>query len=226
MGLDTAPRRRAPRPPRMEALRELWTGAGLEAVETREITVQRTFADFDDFWTTSTRDRLHQADAGRDVRRRSSDGEKIACAEAAGRCVRPHHLWRTRQRREGSRGALILLEPGALDDFLPQRHLAHHARMQLLGPFVFHQETGRLSIFALTSGFCRMARVSSASRLMIGCRRAGRRQQHLRRLDHRIRECRLPPWSARRADRPNARCRSAPAPSARRSGCGRPGRRC
>jgi ubiquinone/menaquinone biosynthesis C-methylase UbiE len=38
---------------RMEALRDLWTGAGLEAVETREITVQRTFADFDDFWTTT-----------------------------------------------------------------------------------------------------------------------------------------------------------------------------
>jgi ubiquinone/menaquinone biosynthesis C-methylase UbiE len=45
------------RPPRMEAsrmeaLRSLWTGAGLEAVETREITVQRTFLDFDDFWKT------------------------------------------------------------------------------------------------------------------------------------------------------------------------------
>jgi ubiquinone/menaquinone biosynthesis C-methylase UbiE len=38
---------------RMEALRHLWTGAGLEAVETREIAVQRTFADFDDFWTTN-----------------------------------------------------------------------------------------------------------------------------------------------------------------------------
>lgn len=38
---------------RIDALRELWTGAGLEAVETREITVQRTFADFDDFWTTT-----------------------------------------------------------------------------------------------------------------------------------------------------------------------------
>src|SRR5436190_3866058 len=30
---------------RIDALRELWIGAGLEAVETREITVQRTFAD-------------------------------------------------------------------------------------------------------------------------------------------------------------------------------------
>jgi SAM-dependent methyltransferase len=49
--------RAPPRPPsydasRIDALRDLWTGAGLEAVETREITVQRTFADFDDFWTT------------------------------------------------------------------------------------------------------------------------------------------------------------------------------
>ena len=38
---------------RMDALRELWTSAGLEAVETREITVQRTYADFAEFWTTS-----------------------------------------------------------------------------------------------------------------------------------------------------------------------------
>jgi SAM-dependent methyltransferase len=38
---------------RMEVLRELWTGAGLDAVETREITVMRTFPDFDDFWTAS-----------------------------------------------------------------------------------------------------------------------------------------------------------------------------
>jgi SAM-dependent methyltransferase len=46
-----------PEPPspgasRIEALRDVWTGAGLEAVETREITVQRTFADFEDYWTT------------------------------------------------------------------------------------------------------------------------------------------------------------------------------
>ena len=42
-----------PRASRIEALRDLWTGAGLNAVETRDITVQRTFADFDDFWMTS-----------------------------------------------------------------------------------------------------------------------------------------------------------------------------
>jgi len=46
-----------PEPPspdasRMEALRGLWGVAALDAVETREISVQRTFADFEDYWTT------------------------------------------------------------------------------------------------------------------------------------------------------------------------------
>jgi len=49
-----------PRPPqvdvsRLEALQDLWTGAGLEAVEVREIAVTRTFADFDDFWAINTK---------------------------------------------------------------------------------------------------------------------------------------------------------------------------
>lgn len=38
---------------RMEALRDLWKGADLDAIETREITVQRTFANFDEFWRNS-----------------------------------------------------------------------------------------------------------------------------------------------------------------------------
>jgi ubiquinone/menaquinone biosynthesis C-methylase UbiE len=36
---------------RIDALREFWSAAGIEALETREITVRRTFTDFDDFWT-------------------------------------------------------------------------------------------------------------------------------------------------------------------------------
>lgn len=49
-----------PRPPsveacRTDALRDLWTRAGLAAVETRTITVHRTFVDFDDFWTISSK---------------------------------------------------------------------------------------------------------------------------------------------------------------------------
>jgi hypothetical protein len=48
----------APRPPRSdvsdaESLRRLWMNAGLDAVDVREIPVQRTFADLEDFWTTS-----------------------------------------------------------------------------------------------------------------------------------------------------------------------------
>jgi SAM-dependent methyltransferase len=37
---------------RIEALAELWRGGGLEGVETRDLSVQRTFADFEDYWTT------------------------------------------------------------------------------------------------------------------------------------------------------------------------------
>jgi SAM-dependent methyltransferase len=37
---------------RIDTMRSLWTGAGLGAVETRVIRVERTFDDFDDFWTT------------------------------------------------------------------------------------------------------------------------------------------------------------------------------
>lgn len=36
----------------LDSLRNLWIGAGLDNVETRAITVQRTFVDFDDYWTT------------------------------------------------------------------------------------------------------------------------------------------------------------------------------
>jgi SAM-dependent methyltransferase len=39
---------------RMAALKELWTSANLEKIETREINVSRTFCDFDEFWSTST----------------------------------------------------------------------------------------------------------------------------------------------------------------------------
>ena len=49
---------RPPRPPsveasRMDALRVLWVEAGIEAIETREIAVTRSFEDFDDFWSAS-----------------------------------------------------------------------------------------------------------------------------------------------------------------------------
>jgi SAM-dependent methyltransferase len=41
----------SPEASRIEALEQLWRGAGLEAVAVREIAVQRTFTDFEDYWT-------------------------------------------------------------------------------------------------------------------------------------------------------------------------------
>ena len=38
---------------KIDALEDLWTDAGLASVETRKIEVQRTFADFEDFWATA-----------------------------------------------------------------------------------------------------------------------------------------------------------------------------
>ena len=48
----TVPEPPGPDASRLDAMEELWADAGLAEVETREITVQRTFADFDDYWTT------------------------------------------------------------------------------------------------------------------------------------------------------------------------------
>jgi len=42
----------SPASSREDALRDLWSAAGLTAVETQQISVQRTFDDFDDYWTT------------------------------------------------------------------------------------------------------------------------------------------------------------------------------
>jgi len=73
---------------RMEALGDLWVGAGLEAVATREITVQRTFADFDDFWTNSLGPSLVPvvtAMAPSDVERLKARVNARLAADAAGR---------------------------------------------------------------------------------------------------------------------------------------------
>jgi len=42
----------SPEASRIDAMSELWMAAGLDEVDTREITVQRSFADFDDYWAT------------------------------------------------------------------------------------------------------------------------------------------------------------------------------
>ena len=52
MGL-TPPRQPSIEASRIEALQDLWADAGIHSIETRQIEVQRTFDDFDDFWTTT-----------------------------------------------------------------------------------------------------------------------------------------------------------------------------
>jgi ubiquinone/menaquinone biosynthesis C-methylase UbiE len=44
----------SPEASRIDALRDLWAGAGLESVDTREIAARRAFVDFDDYWATVT----------------------------------------------------------------------------------------------------------------------------------------------------------------------------
>ena len=96
----------------MEAMQDLWTGAGLEAVETREITVQRTFADFDDYWTTV----LAGPSVGPTLAAMTS--ERLALLKARMRALLPadaswpHHLWRPRERGQGPRAADRTLTSG------------------------------------------------------------------------------------------------------------------
>ena len=57
----------------MDALRSLWSDAGLTDVATREITVSRTFEDFDDFWGS-----VEIAIAMASATRGMSEGDKAA----------------------------------------------------------------------------------------------------------------------------------------------------
>jgi ubiquinone/menaquinone biosynthesis C-methylase UbiE len=81
---------------RIDAMRDLWRTAGVEAVETREIRVERTFADFDDFWgasqgsaaLTATTARMAQADLDRlkervHTRLSAGAGGRITCSARA-----------------------------------------------------------------------------------------------------------------------------------------------
>jgi SAM-dependent methyltransferase len=74
---------------RIDAMRDLWTAAGLTDVDTREITVQRTFADFDDYWATifggpSVGPSL-AAMAADDLQRLKARMRRLLPADAAGR---------------------------------------------------------------------------------------------------------------------------------------------
>jgi SAM-dependent methyltransferase len=85
------PAMRAPHPEAspVEALRALWRGAGLDAIETRQIPVERIFADFEEFWTASVKGTLlkHQlaAAAPEIVAQLKTNVHKNLPGDAAGR---------------------------------------------------------------------------------------------------------------------------------------------
>ena len=82
-----------PQPPsidasRLDVIRELWTGAGLADVETTEITVERVFNDFADFWASQMSASIAPAIAAMsvdDVARLQAAVQARCPADAAGR---------------------------------------------------------------------------------------------------------------------------------------------
>src|SRR5215468_6205405 len=86
---------------RIEVLHDLWTRAGIDAVETSDITVQRTLANFDDFWTIS----LSSSVAQPTIASMSPNDSTCAFGSARG-CHGAHHLLRTRKCGEGARAKI------------------------------------------------------------------------------------------------------------------------
>jgi hypothetical protein len=86
---------------RMEALHGLWTDAGLEGIETRAITVQRSFDSFDNFWqvTTATGGPRPTLELMECYRRIKGSGSRAS----PGRPPGADHIWRVRQRDTGPR---------------------------------------------------------------------------------------------------------------------------
>jgi SAM-dependent methyltransferase len=75
---------------RADALIQLWNGASIEAIESREITVHRTYADFDEFWTitqlsAAIRPMVEDMPAAALAELKARTRERLPAADAAGR---------------------------------------------------------------------------------------------------------------------------------------------
>ena len=79
----------APTPPpsvdasRLASLRSLWEGAGLVDVETRQITVHRTFESFDDWWAAAGMSEVIAGVFARLPSRRGRTASGSACAKSS-----------------------------------------------------------------------------------------------------------------------------------------------
>jgi hypothetical protein len=86
---------------RIEALRTLWTGAGVTAIETREISVQRTFANFDEFWAIAQLAPSLRPTTASHVIAGYGTAQGARARKAHGGCGRAHHLHGARQCNQG-----------------------------------------------------------------------------------------------------------------------------
>jgi len=93
---------------RIEVLRELWRGAGIEAIETREISVERTFNNFDDFWSISALAPSVGPCSHLDACRRYRSPEVPRGAASACRRGWAHHLRGSCECNQGARAKLEL----------------------------------------------------------------------------------------------------------------------
>ena len=98
---------------RLETMRTLWHGAGLVQIETHEIEVQRTYADFESFWDIArSGPRIVPKVAGLSRDQVDLLKERLRARlvpDAAGQ----HHLRRARERGAGPRAGTLAHAHGA-----------------------------------------------------------------------------------------------------------------
>jgi SAM-dependent methyltransferase len=108
---------------RTDALRDFWTGVGLVDVETGEIVVQRTFSDFNDYWSTV----LGGPSVGRQLAAMALEDARISQSDPpraiASGCDWPYHL-----RSPGQRSARQALTPVSGGSFAAVVRRCDHER--------------------------------------------------------------------------------------------------
>ena len=103
MGMEV-PSPPSPEASQVDSMRDLWLGAGLTGVDTHAIRVQRTFADFDDYWTT--------------ILGAPSVGARIAAMESA-RLAALKATMRTRLPADASGGIVLGASANAVKGRVP-----------------------------------------------------------------------------------------------------------
>ena len=92
---------------RIDVLRELWSGAGLLDLETKEITVHRTFTDFEEYWGLTVKGSSSLGPMIAKMTPGEGPSQRRRARKAHRGCRRTHHRRGSRQRDQGSRAEVI-----------------------------------------------------------------------------------------------------------------------